>query len=87
MTKLCSCSDIVDANLKKAKYKYQAWEKEVKNGVTPQQAQQKYIELVKSCKQKYGFDAKATKSANGEAISAADLKKFDDLAKQTGTQY
>ena len=71
----------------KAKYKYQAWEKEVNAGVTPEQAQKKYIELVESCKKKYGFDAKATKSANGEAINDADLKRFDTLAKQTGKTY
>ena len=59
----------------------------MKAGTTSDQAQKKYIELVEACKTKYGFDAKATKSANGEAISAADLKKFDDLAKQTGKTY
>ena len=71
----------------KAKYKYQAWEKEVNAGVTAAQAQQKYIQLAETCKQKYGFDAKATKSANGEAIKDTDLKRFDELAKQLGKPY
>ena len=50
-------------------------------------AETKYIELAKQLREKHGFDAKAKKSANGEDISDKDLKRFDELAKETGTTY
>lgn len=55
--------------------------------MTAEEAEEKYIELVSECKKEHGFDAKATKSANGDAIKAEDLKRFDELVKETGTTY
>ncbi|KAL9113005.1 MAG: hypothetical protein Q9227_002870 [Pyrenula ochraceoflavens] len=40
----------------KGKAKYNAWQKVVNDGVTPQQAETKYVQLVNSLKTKYGFD-------------------------------
>ncbi|KAI0841252.1 putative fatty acid binding protein [Hypoxylon sp. FL0890] len=41
----------------KAKYKYQAWQKLVDEGVTPQDAQERYVKKVEELKEKYGYDA------------------------------
>jgi hypothetical protein len=59
----------------------------VKAGTTPEQAEKKYIELVKSIKEKYGFDPKATKSANGDVIKDVDEKRFQELSQQLGKTY
>ncbi|KAI1450551.1 acyl-CoA-binding protein [Annulohypoxylon stygium] len=40
----------------KAKYKYQAWQKLVDDGVTPEEAQERYVKKVEELKGKYGFD-------------------------------
>ena len=34
-----------------------AWQKLVDDGVTPEQAQQRYVALVENLKEKYGYDA------------------------------
>lgn len=39
------------------KAKYNAWKKVVDEGVTPEDAQKRYVELVESLKTKYGFEA------------------------------
>lgn len=52
-----------------------------------EEAEEKYIKLAETCKEEYGFDPKATKSANGAAITAEDLKRFDELVKETGKTY
>lgn len=39
------------------KAKYNAWKKLVEDGVTPEQAETKYIALIEELKTKYGFDA------------------------------
>jgi hypothetical protein len=49
------------------KYKYKAWEKLVNDGVTPADAEKKYIELVEEMKQKHGYDA----SKKPEAVGAS----------------
>ncbi|OTA94279.1 hypothetical protein M434DRAFT_394834 [Hypoxylon sp. CO27-5] len=41
----------------KAKYKYQAWQKLVDEGVTPEDAQKRYVKKVEELKEKYGYDA------------------------------
>ncbi|KAI9812843.1 MAG: hypothetical protein M1832_006464 [Thelocarpon impressellum] len=41
----------------KGKAKQKAWQKIVDEGVTPEEAQAKYVELVESLKEKYGYDA------------------------------
>ncbi|KAI2621251.1 acyl-CoA-binding protein [Hypoxylon sp. NC1633] len=41
----------------KNKYKYQAWEKVVKEGISPETAQERYVKLVEELKEKYGYDA------------------------------
>ncbi|KAI1416962.1 putative fatty acid binding protein [Hypoxylon sp. FL1857] len=41
----------------KAKYKYQAWQKLVDEGVTPEAAQERYVKKVEELKGKYGYDA------------------------------
>ncbi|KAJ9653286.1 acyl-CoA-binding protein (ACBP)/diazepam binding inhibitor (DBI)/endozepine (EP) [Neophaeococcomyces mojaviensis] len=40
----------------KGKAKKKAWQKIVDEGVTPQQAEQKYVALVNELKDKYGYD-------------------------------
>ncbi|GBF59725.1 acyl-CoA-binding protein homolog [Trichophyton mentagrophytes] len=40
----------------KGKYKYAKWKTTVEEGVTPEQAQERYIELVEKLKAKYGYD-------------------------------
>ncbi|CAF9932117.1 MAG: hypothetical protein GOMPHAMPRED_006494 [Gomphillus americanus] len=71
----------------KGKYKYNAWKKEVDAKLTPADAEKKYIELAGKLREKHGFDASVEKSANGEQIKDADLKRFDELVKETGTTY
>ncbi|KAI2466231.1 putative fatty acid binding protein [Annulohypoxylon bovei var. microspora] len=41
----------------KAKYKYQAWQKLVDDGVSPEDAQERYAKKVEELKEKYGYDA------------------------------
>lgn len=38
------------------KAKYNAWKKESDAGTTAEAAQKKYVELIESLKQKYGFE-------------------------------
>lgn len=40
----------------KAKAKKKAWQTIVDEGVTPEEAQTKYVELIESMKERYGFD-------------------------------
>ncbi|KAI1399519.1 acyl-CoA-binding protein [Hypoxylon fuscum] len=40
----------------KGKYKYQAWQKLVDEGVTPEAAQERYAKKVEELKETYGFD-------------------------------
>ncbi|KAL9600952.1 MAG: hypothetical protein Q9179_003035 [Wetmoreana sp. 5 TL-2023] len=42
--------------LLEGKAKYNAWSKVNDEGLTAQQAQEKYVKLVNSLKEKYGFD-------------------------------
>ncbi|KAL1992134.1 hypothetical protein VTN49DRAFT_4166 [Thermomyces lanuginosus] len=39
----------------KGKYKFQAWKKLHESGITPAEAQKKYVEFVESLKQKYNL--------------------------------
>ncbi|KAI0022333.1 putative fatty acid binding protein [Xylariomycetidae sp. FL0641] len=41
----------------KAKFKMNAWQKLVDEGVTPEQAQERYVKKIAEMKEKYGFDA------------------------------
>ncbi|KAF3061953.1 putative acyl-CoA-binding protein [Daldinia childiae] len=41
----------------KNKYKYQAWQKLVDEGISPADAQDRYVKLVETLKEKYGYDA------------------------------
>lgn len=38
------------------KAKYNAWQKVADSGMKPEEAQQKYVKLVNSLKEKYGFE-------------------------------
>lgn len=38
------------------KYKYAEWKKIVDEGVTPEEAQRRYVELIEKLKAKYGYD-------------------------------
>jgi len=49
----------------KGKAKKKAWQKIVDEGVTPAQAETKYVELVNSLKTKYGYDANKVPEAVG----------------------
>ncbi|KAK2882452.1 hypothetical protein FQN49_000344 [Arthroderma sp. PD_2] len=40
----------------KGKYKYAKWKEVVDQGITPEQAQEQYVELVEKLKAKYGYD-------------------------------
>lgn len=53
----------------KAKAKYNAWKEVVdKENLTPEAAQEKYVELIESCKEKYGFDeSKAPEAVGGSS--------------------
>ncbi|KAI2607099.1 acyl-CoA-binding protein [Hypoxylon fragiforme] len=41
----------------KSKYKYQAWEKVINEGISPEEAQQRYVKKVEELKETFGFDA------------------------------
>ncbi|KAI0111448.1 acyl-CoA-binding protein [Daldinia grandis] len=41
----------------KGKYKYQAWQKVADEGISPAEAQERYVKLVETLKEKNGFDA------------------------------
>jgi diazepam-binding inhibitor (GABA receptor modulating acyl-CoA-binding protein) len=47
------------------KAKKRAWQKIVDEGVTPTEAEEKYVELVESLKSKYGYDAAQQPEAVG----------------------
>ncbi|EXJ54942.1 diazepam-binding inhibitor (GABA receptor modulator, acyl-CoA-binding protein) [Cladophialophora psammophila CBS 110553] len=49
----------------KGKAKYKAWQKEVDAGTSAQEAEAKYIKLVESLKEKYGFDPSKVPEAVG----------------------
>ncbi|KAK2025494.1 acyl CoA binding protein [Colletotrichum zoysiae] len=49
----------------KGKAKQSAWQKVVDEGTTPEQAQEKYVALVNSLKEKYGYDANKEPEAVG----------------------
>ncbi|KAM5435855.1 acyl-CoA-binding protein (ACBP)/diazepam binding inhibitor (DBI)/endozepine (EP) [Microsporum ferrugineum] len=40
----------------KGKYKHGKWKEIVDEGISPEQAQEKYVELVEKLKAKYGYD-------------------------------
>jgi len=56
----------------KGKAKKRAWQKVVDEGVTPEDAQKKYVALVEELKEKLGFDANKAPEAVGGAWSVAD---------------
>lgn len=43
-------------NRLQGKAKYSAWEKAVQDGITPEQAQEKYVAKIEEMKAKYGYD-------------------------------
>ena len=49
----------------KGKAKHYAWKNIVNEGVTPEEAQTKYIELVEKMKEKYGYDENKVPEAVG----------------------
>ncbi|EKD18638.1 acyl CoA binding protein [Drepanopeziza brunnea f. sp. 'multigermtubi' MB_m1] len=49
----------------KGKAKKRAWQKIVDEGITSDQAKEKYVELVESLKEKYGYDANKAPEAVG----------------------
>jgi len=49
----------------KGKAKYRAWEKIVNEGVTPEEAQTKYVALIAELKEKYGYDENKVPEAVG----------------------
>jgi diazepam-binding inhibitor (GABA receptor modulating acyl-CoA-binding protein) len=49
----------------KGKAKKRAWQKVVDEGVTPEEAQTKYIALIEKLKEEYGFDADKVPEAVG----------------------
>ncbi|TPX18923.1 uncharacterized protein E0L32_011401 [Thyridium curvatum] len=49
----------------KGKAKKNAWQKLVDEGITPEQAQEKYVAKIESMKQTYGFDANKEPEAVG----------------------
>jgi len=49
----------------KGKAKKRAWQKIVDEGVTPEQAETKYIELIEAMKKQYGFDENKAPEAVG----------------------
>ena len=50
---------------KQGKAKYNAWKKLVEEGVTAEQAQERYVAKVEELKGKYGFDANKAPEAVG----------------------
>ena len=63
------------------KYKYNAWKKQVDDGVGVGAAAQKYVAKVEEFKKSKGYDAKRTTRANGKAIEADKLKRYNELKK------
>jgi hypothetical protein len=53
-------------------------------GVTPKQAETKYIALVEAKKKEFGYDAKKTTMHNGTAIDSKKQARFAELSKQLG---
>jgi len=51
----------------KGKAKKRAWQKVVDEGVTPEEAQTKYIALVEKLKETYGYDANKAPEAVGSS--------------------
>ena len=51
-----SCRTKLTQLLSQNKYKYQAWQKLVDEGVSASDAQERYVKLVESLKEKYGYD-------------------------------
>ncbi|KAI1386695.1 acyl-CoA-binding protein [Hypoxylon trugodes] len=51
----------------KNKYKYQAWQKLVDEGVTPEDAQERYVKKVEELKKTYGFDESKVPEAVGSS--------------------
>ncbi|KAM0431902.1 hypothetical protein ACHAPT_005155 [Fusarium lateritium] len=51
--------------LYKGKAKYNSWKKVAEEGVTPEQAQEKYVKLVEELKEKYGYDENKVPEAVG----------------------
>jgi diazepam-binding inhibitor (GABA receptor modulator, acyl-CoA-binding protein) len=49
----------------KAKAKYKAWKVVADKGVTSEEAQTKYVALIKDMKEKYGYDADKEPEAVG----------------------
>lgn len=49
----------------KGKAKQSAWQKKVDEGLTPEQAQEKYVEAIEAAKAKFGFDANKEPEAVG----------------------
>ncbi|KAI5865156.1 acyl-CoA-binding protein [Durotheca rogersii] len=49
----------------KGKYKYQAWQKLVDEGLSAEAAQERYVKKVEELKEKYGFDANKQPEAVG----------------------
>jgi diazepam-binding inhibitor (GABA receptor modulator, acyl-CoA-binding protein) len=49
----------------KGKAKKRAWQKIVDEGVTPEEAQIKYVELIEKMKETYGFDESKVPEAVG----------------------
>jgi acyl-CoA-binding protein len=53
------CLLIVEPSQPKGKAKHKAWKAVVDDGVTPEEAQSRYVELVEKLKERYGYDADA----------------------------
>ena len=47
------------------KYKYNAWQKAVEKGLTPEQAQENYVAEIEKMKEKYGYDENKEPEAVG----------------------
>ncbi len=53
------------ADFQQGKAKKRAWQKIVDEGVTPEEAQKRYVELVEKLKSAYGYDSKKEPEAVG----------------------
>ena len=53
----CKQEDMSLIHLLQGKYKYNAWKKLVEEGVTAEQAKERYVALVEELKGKYGYEA------------------------------
>ncbi|KAM5348170.1 hypothetical protein ACJ41O_007994 [Fusarium nematophilum] len=58
-------SGLTQRLLKQGKAKYNAWKKIAEEGISPEAAQEKYVALVESLKEKYGYDANKVPEAVG----------------------